>query len=92
MKFSVAHPNTGKRSTEKIHQFFFFHDSFGSEKRENNFTSALLQGSCSEVIFRGPPKIPFETSITWTFLRLFLPREVIFALRGKRSKITRDDA
>ena len=37
-------------------------------------------------------KIPFKTSIKWTFLRLVLPRKVIFALQGKRLKITPKDS
>ena len=49
MKFSVAHPNPGKRSTEnftKISQQISRH--LWQRKTEKNFTSALLQGSCSE--------------------------------------------
>ena len=49
MKFSVAHPNSGKRSTEnftKISRQISRH--LWQRKTEKNFTSTLLQGSCSE--------------------------------------------
>ena len=49
VKFSVAHPNPGKRSTEnftKISRQISRH--LWQRKTEKNFTSALLQGSCSE--------------------------------------------
>ena len=49
VKFSVAHPNPGKRSTEnftKISSQISQH--LWQRKTENNFTSALLQGSCSD--------------------------------------------
>ena len=41
-----------------------------------------------EVIFKDPPKIPFKISMKLTFPRLFLPGKVIFALQGKRLKLT----
>ena len=50
MKVSVAHPNPGKRSAEnftKISRQISRH--FWQRKTEKCFTSALLQGSCSEV-------------------------------------------
>ena len=50
MKFSVAHPNPGKRSAEnltKISRQISRH--LWQRNTEKNFTSALLQGSCSEV-------------------------------------------
>ena len=49
MQFSVAHPNPGKRSAEnftKISRQISRH--LWQRKTEKNFTSALLQGSCSE--------------------------------------------
>ena len=49
VKFSVARPNPGKRSTEnstKISRLISRHLS--QRKTEKIFTSALLQGSCSE--------------------------------------------
>ena len=49
MKFSVAHPNPGKRSTEnftKISRQISRH--LWQRKTEKNFTSALLQGSCPD--------------------------------------------
>ena len=49
MKFSLAQPNPGKRSTEnftKISRQISRH--LWQRKTEKNFTSALLQGSCSE--------------------------------------------
>ena len=52
MKFSVAHPNPGKRSAEnftKIARQISRH--LWQRKMEKIFTSALLQGSCSE---KGP--------------------------------------
>ena len=51
VKFSVAHPNPGKRSAEnftKISRQISRH--LWQRKTEKNFTSALLQGSCSEKI------------------------------------------
>ena len=48
VKFSVAHPNPGKRSAEnftKISRQISRH--LWQRKTEKNFTSALLQGSCS---------------------------------------------
>ena len=69
MKFSVAHPNPGKRSAEnftKISRQISRH--LWQRKTEKIFTSALLQGSCSdEILF----EVPFLTgqfkgkSITW---------------------------
>ena len=53
VKFSVAHPNPGKRSAEnftKISRQISRH--LWQRKTEKNFTSALLQGSCSEVVMR----------------------------------------
>ena len=53
VKFSVAHPNPEKRSTEnftKISRQISRH--LWQRKTEKNFTSALLQGSCSEVPVR----------------------------------------
>ena len=50
MKFSLAHPNPGKRSAEnltKISRQISRH--FWQRKTEKKFTSALLQGSCSEI-------------------------------------------
>ena len=49
MKFSVAQPNPGKRSAEnftKISRQISRH--LWQRKTEKNFTSALLQGSCSD--------------------------------------------
>ena len=54
MKFSVAHPNSGKRSAEnltKISRQISRH--LWQRKTEKKFTSALLQGSCSEIFFGG---------------------------------------
>ena len=54
MKFSVAHPNPGKRSTEnftKISRQISRH--LWQRKREKIFTSALLQGSCPEAVGHG---------------------------------------
>ena len=49
-----------------------------------NFLPCGLFRFC-KVAFRDPLKIPFQKPYNqWTFLRLFLPRKVIFALRGKR--------
>ena len=51
MKFSVAHSNPGKRSTEnftKISRQISQH--LWQRKTEKYFTSALLQGSCSRVV------------------------------------------
>ena len=53
LKFSLAHPNPGKRSTEnftKISRQISRH--LWQRKTEKIFTSALLQGSCSEI--KGP--------------------------------------
>ena len=54
MKFSVAHPNPGKRSAEnftKISRQISRH--LWQRKTEKNFTSALLQDSCSEFYWGG---------------------------------------
>ena len=47
MKFSVAHPNPGKRSAEN---FTKISRHLWQRKTEKFFTSALLQGSCSELV------------------------------------------
>ena len=66
MKFSVARPNPGKCSTEnftKISRQISRH--FWQRKTEKNFTSALLQGSCSEIVlalfFQGFNPPPLST-------------------------------
>ena len=43
----------------------------------------LLQGT----FFRGPSKRPFRNMHKWTFLRLFLPRKVIFPCKVKGKKL-----
>ena len=53
MKFSVAHPNPGKRSAEnfaKISRQISRH--LWQRKTEKIFTSALLEGSCSDILNR----------------------------------------
>ena len=57
----------------------------------STFLGVFVEAFC-KVIFRDPPKMPFKTSIKLTFPKLFLPRKVIFALQGKRLKITRKDS
>ena len=49
MKFSVAHPNPGKRSTEN---FTKISRHLWQRKTEKIFTSALLQGSCPDKLLR----------------------------------------
>ena len=50
MKFSAAHRNPGKRSAEKFTQISRqISRHFWQRKTEKFFTSALLQGSCSDV-------------------------------------------
>ena len=52
MKFSVAHPSPGKRRTEnftKISRQISRH--LWQRKTEKYFTSALLQGSCSDIFY-----------------------------------------
>ena len=55
VKFSAAHPNPGKRSSEnftKISRQISRH--VWQRKTEKIFTSALLQGSCSDIWARFP--------------------------------------
>ena len=49
VKFSVAHPNPGKRSTENFTKISRqISRQLWQRKTEKNFTSALLQGGCSD--------------------------------------------
>ena len=49
MKFFVAHPNPGKRSTENFTKISCqISRHLWQRKTEKKFTSTLLQGSCSE--------------------------------------------
>ena len=49
MRFSLARPNPGKRSTENFTKFSRqISRHLWQRKTEKNFTSALLQGSCSK--------------------------------------------
>ena len=53
MKFSVARPKPGKRSAENFTRISCqISRHLWQRKTEKNFTSALLQGSCSEVCDR----------------------------------------
>ena len=58
MRFSVAHPNPGKRSTENFTKI--------SRQMEKHFTSALLQGSCSEKFPEGGLNF-LEVALVWIF-------------------------
>ena len=50
MKFSLAHTNPGERSTDNFTPKISRH--LQQRKTEKRFTSALLQGSCSEKFFK----------------------------------------
>ena len=71
VKFSVAHPNPGKRRTEnftKISRQISRH--LWQRKTEKNFTSALLQGSCSEWIvwkWNAISHVPRSAVFPWHF-------------------------
>ena len=71
VKFSAAHPNPGKRSAEnftKISRQISRH--VWQRKTEKNFTSALLQGSCSD-------HFPFSLQFSWD---IFAPARFPFCI------------
>ena len=89
------------RITESLTELFWeFYSVISVEEFPNRncfginlviFLGAMVFLFC-KLIFRDHPKRPFKTSIKLTFPRLVLPRKVIFALQGKRLKITRKDS
>ena len=83
LKFSVAHPDLGKRSTENFTEISCqISRHLWQRKTEKYFISALLQGSCSdktcqflymsfEVVFKAPAK----NTHTYTLYSERLPKE-----------------